>query len=306
MSRKKISEVVKTGKVLVSDGAWGTFLQKKGLKAGECPELWCITHADDVKDIAQGYIDAGADMVETDSFGGTCYKLEHYGLSDRVSEINEASARISREAAGDDKWVIASIGPTGKMLFPESEDEDEEDDLYVPAAKLYDAFKEQAIALEKGGADAACIETMSDIREAVLAIKAVKENTNLETICTFTFERTVQGGYKTMMGVSPVQAIKAMADVGVDIAGANCGNGIERMIEIVKEMREVNKDIPILVHANAGLPQNINGADVFPESPEDMAKIAPDLVKAGANIIGGCCGTTPAHIAAIKNSLASL
>ena len=303
MSRKKISEVVKTGKVLVSDGAWGTFLQKKGLKAGECPELWCITHADDVKDIAQGYIDAGADMIESDSFGGTCYKLEHYGLSDRVSEINEAAAKISREAAGDDKWVIASIGPTGKMLFPEGEDEDESDDFYIPAAKLYDAFKEQAVALEKGGADAACIETMSDIRESVLAVKAVKENTNLETICTFTFEKTVHGDYKTMMGVSPIQAIKAMEEAGVDIAGANCGNGIERMIEIVTEMRKINKNIPILIHANAGLPQNINGVDVFPESPEDMAKIVPDLVKAGANIIGGCCGTTPAHIAAIKKAI---
>ena len=305
MSRNKITEVVKSGKILISDGAWGTFLQKKGLKAGECPELWCVSHSDDVKDIAKGYIEAGADMVETDSFGGTCYKLEHYGLSDRVSEINEAAAKISRAAAGDDKWVIASIGPTGKMLFPEDEDDDdaEDDDLYVSSAKLYDAFKVQAIALEKGGADAACIETMSDIREAVLAVKAVKENTKLETICTFTFEKTIQGDYKTMMGVGPSEAIKAMAAVGTDIVGTNCGNGIERMIEIVTEMRKINKDIPILVHANAGLPQNINGADVFPESPEDMAKIAPDLVKAGANIIGGCCGTTPAHIAAMKKAI---
>jgi 5-methyltetrahydrofolate--homocysteine methyltransferase len=247
-------------------------------------------------------------MTQSDSFGGTCYKLEHYGLADKTAEINEAAARISREAAGDDKWVIASIGPTGKMLFPEGEDEDEEDedDLYISKAKMYDAFKVQAVALEKGGADAACVETMSDIREAVLAVKAVKENTNLEVICTFTFERTIHGDYKTMMGVSPEQAIKATIEAGADIAGANCGNGIERMIEIVKDMRKINKDIPILVHANAGLPQNVNGVDIFPESPEDMAKIAPDLVKAGANIIGGCCGTTPAHIAAIKNSLASL
>ena len=303
MSRKKITEVLKTGKVLVSDGAWGTFLQKKGLKAGECPELWCLDHADDVKDIAQGYVDAGADMVESDSFGGTCYKLEHYGLADKVSEINEAAAKISRAAAGDDKWVIASIGPTGKMLFPEDEDEDEDDDFYVSSAKMYDAFKTQAIALEKGGADAACVETMSDIRESVLAIKATKENTSLEVICTFTFERNVRGEYRTMMGVSPVDALNAAVDAGTDIAGANCGNGIERMIEIVKEMRNVDSNIPILVHANAGLPQNVNGQDVFPESPEDMAKIAPDLVKAGANIIGGCCGTTPAHIAAIKKAI---
>ncbi|MCL2774394.1 MAG: homocysteine S-methyltransferase family protein [Oscillospiraceae bacterium] len=305
MSRKKISEVVKTGKILVSDGAWGTFLQKKGLKAGECPELWCLEHANDVEDIAKGYVDAGADMIESDSFGGTCYKLEHYGLADKVSEINEAAAKISRAAAGDSKWVIASIGPTGKMIVPEDEDEKdyEGDDLYISSAKAYDAFKVQAVALEKGGADAACVETMSDINEAVFAIKAVKENTKLEVICTFTFEKTVQGDYKSMMGVSPTNAIKAVVDAGADIAGANCGNGIERMIEIVTEMRKINKDIPILVHANAGLPCNVNGVDTFPETPEDMAKVVPDLIKAGANIIGGCCGTTPAHIAAMKKAI---
>jgi len=305
MSRKRITEVVKTGKILVSDGAWGTFLQKKGLKAGECPELWCLNHAGEVKDIAKGYVDAGADMIESDSFGGTCYKLEHYGLADKTAEINEAAARISRETAGNDRWVIASIGPTGKMIIPDGEDEEdyEGDDLYVSAVQIYDAFKVQAVALEKGGADAACVETMSDIKEAVLAIKAVKENTNLEVICTFTFEKNVQGEYKTMMGASPSDAIKAVVEAGADIAGANCGNGIERMIEIVEEMRKINKDIPILVHANAGLPHNVNGVDIFPESPEDMAKIVPDLVKAGANIIGGCCGTTPAHIATIKKAI---
>ncbi len=296
MAKQKIVEAVKKGKVLISDGAWGTFLQKKGLKPGECPELWAVERPADVKAIAQAYFAAGADMVESDTFGGTSFKLEHYGLKDRVSEINEASARLSAEAAaeaGGNKWVIASVGPTGKMLVMED----------VTEAELYNAFKEQVVALAKGGADAICIETMSDVAEAALAVKAVKENTSCEAIATFTFSLTVNGDYRTMMGVSPEQAAEAMVEAGADIIGTNCGNGIERMIAIVQAMRTVAKDIPILVHANAGLPQNINGVDTFPESPEDMARQVRGLVAAGANIIGGCCGTTPAHIKAMKEAV---
>lgn len=291
-----ILAAVESGRVLVSDGAWGTFLQKKGLKPGECPELWCLERLAEVLDVARSYIGAGADMIESNSFGGTRYKLEHFDLAGRVAEINEAAARISREAAGPAKWVIASIGPTGKMLVT---GEVTEEDLYA-------AFKEQAVALAKGGADALCIETMSAADEAAAAIRAARENTQCEVICTFTFQRGAKGRYRTMMGLSPAKAAEAAVQAGAQIIGPNCGNGIEQMVEIVKEMRAAAPTTPILVHANAGLPKTVEGVDVFPESPAEMGAQVQAVVAAGANIVGGCCGTTPAHIQAIRKAVDQL
>ncbi|MDR2232259.1 MAG: homocysteine S-methyltransferase family protein [Tannerella sp.] len=296
MNKLKITDLLKSGKILVSDGAWGTFLHKKGLQPGECPDEWSLSHPDAVRDIAQSYIEAGADMVETNSFGASRLKLQHYGLQDKADEINEAAARLSREAAGEDKYVIASIGPTGKMLLMGD----------VTETEWYDCFREQAVALEKGGADAVCIETMTDADEAVQAIRAAKENTGLEVIATFTFDKTMQGEYRTMMGLTPADAADRALAAGATIIGANCGNGMERMIDIVKEIKASFPDALILVHANAGLPVTVNGVDTFPETPEMMAALVPALVAAGANIIGGCCGTTPAHIKAIADIVAKI
>jgi 5-methyltetrahydrofolate--homocysteine methyltransferase len=283
---KKITDKIKEGLLLVSDGAWGTFLYAKGLKAGECPEKWNLENPDAVFEIAESYIKAGSDMIETNSFGGNKYKLQSFGLEDKVHEINRAAAQISRKAAGPDKHVIGSMGPTGKMLMMGD----------VTADELYDAFKEQAIALEEGGADALVIETMFDLEEAKLAIKAAKENTKCEVICTMTFENAGDSGYRTMMGTSPSDMLNDLKSTGVDIVGANCGNGMCGMIDIVKEIRATDKAIPVLIHANAGVPELKDGETVFRESPDETAGYINELLEAGANIVGGCCGTTPQHI----------
>jgi 5-methyltetrahydrofolate--homocysteine methyltransferase len=288
-----ILDELRQGKVLLSDGAWGTLLQSKGLIPGECPELWNITHRKDVRDIAEAYLNAGCDIIETNSFGASRLKLSQYGLGDRVNELNEAAASISREIAGTDKHVAGSVGPTGKMLLMGD----------VTGEELYENYKEQSIALEKGGADIIIIETMTDLDEATFAVKAARENTNCTVIVTMTFSKDLKGEFFTMMGVSPFEMVNSMKAAGAHIVGSNCGNGIRDMISIVTEIRAVDRNIPVIIQANAGLPEYIDGKTVFRESPEMMASYIPDLLKEGANIIGGCCGTTPEHIREMGKAL---
>lgn len=293
---KSILTAINKGNILVSDGAWGTLLQAQGLKAGECPEEWNISHPQEVFSIAQKYIQAGSNIILTNSFGGSPYKLGKYGLANDAAKINEEAAKISRSAAGEENFVLGSIGPTGLILMMEEIDDQ----------TVYDGFYLQAKALMNGGVDAILIETMSALDEAILAVKAAKDAANLEVICTFTFEKTNSNEFKTMMGVSPQDMTKALIDAGVSVIGANCGNGFDQMIEIVKEIKSTDSGIPLLVHANAGIPIYKDGQNIFPETPEMMAEKVSELIECGVNIIGGCCGTNPKHIEAIASKVKEL
>ena len=284
---KNILDKLRDGSVLLGDGAWGTMLYSMGLESTECPELWNITEPDRVLSVARSYVVAGANIIETNSFGGSGLKLDMYGLGDRAEEINRAAATISRKAAGEAVYVFGSIGPTGKILMMGDVSEQE----------VYDSFATQARALEQGGSDALIIETMTALDEAKIAVRAARENSSLPVICTFSFDKTVDGSYRTMMGVSPTDMLYELTDIGVDIIGTNCGNGIDGMIEIVKEIRGLSSSALLMVQANAGIPEIIDGKSCFKEGPAEMAGKLAQLIDQNVNIIGGCCGTTPEHIA---------
>jgi 5-methyltetrahydrofolate--homocysteine methyltransferase len=287
-----ILDEINLGKILLSDGALGTMLQSKGLQPGECPELWNITHRDVLKEIGESYLRAGSDIITTNSFGGSRIKLSQYGLADRTYEINHAAAEIYREAAGPEGHVAGSIGPTGKMLLMGD----------ITAGEMTEAFSEQAAALEKGGADIIIVETMTDADEAALAVKAARSVTNCTVIVTMTFSKDPDGGYHTMMGISPEEMTFMMKEAGAHIIGSNCGNGIREMIGIARAVRSADKNIPLIIQANAGMPDLVDGKAVFHETPAIMSSYIPELISAGVNIIGGCCGTTPAHIIEIARS----
>jgi 5-methyltetrahydrofolate--homocysteine methyltransferase len=271
--------------VLVADGGWGTEFVQKGLGPGESPEAWNLTRREDVLAVATSYVRAGADIILTNTFGGTRIKLAKAGLESRTADLNRAGAEISKQAAAGRSLVFASIGPIGEFLAPLGTVSEEE---------MVRGFAEQAEALVAGGADGVVIETMTDLAEAQAALRAVKERTKLPTAVTLTFDRA-RTGYATIMGVRPEQAVRELEKGGADIVGANCGAGIDNMMELMRMMRAATK-LPLWCKPNAGLPELAGGKTVYRETAEMMASKFNGLVDAGANIIGGCCGTTPGHI----------
>ncbi len=289
--RKAYLERLKEG-ILLADGAMGTMLQSKGLPVGECPDGWNLAHPEKVQEVHRGYAEAGAESLITNTFGGTRTKLTQCGYPEKMWDINYQGVRIAREVAGEDIYVVASIGPTGKFLEPLGDLSEEE---------AFKDFSEQAKALEAGGADVVQIETMTDLGEICVAIRAVKEKTHLPVIASMTFDKGLQG-YRTVMGVSIANAAKTLIETGADVVGSNCGNGIDELIEIAAEMRR-HTDYPILAKPNAGIPVLEKGKVIYTQGPDYFAERVLKLVEAGATVVGGCCGTTPAHIRAMAKAL---
>ena len=290
-------EVKALNSVLICDGAMGTELQQRGLEPGSCPELWCVEKPELVADIHQAYRNAGSNIVESNTFCGSRYKLDKFGLGDRVAEINRAGVELARKVAGDSQYVLASMGPTGEFMQPLGLETEE---------SFYEAFSVQAKAFAAGGADAVIVETMTAIDECCAGIRAVRENTDLTCIASFTFDPLADGRYASMMGVYPEQFAEKALEAGAHILGSNCGLGPDHMVEIVKSIKSAAASAPVMAMPNAGMPVLVDGNTVFPEDPETFASKLNALVDAGASIIGGCCGTTPAHISALVKAAADL
>ena len=281
--------------ILICDGAMGTMLSSAGFPPGESPEKWGLQNEMKLRAIHEAYIKAGADIILTNTFGANAFKLAKFGLADEVDFINRAAAELAVSVAGEKVYVAGDIGPSGEFMEPLGT---------ITESQVRDAFAQQATALADGGVDLIIIETMMDLNEMNTAIKAAKSSTDLVIIASMSFN-TDKHGFRTMMGVSPTDAAFGMLEAGADIVGANCGNvEMKQMPELISEMRAAGAQY-IIVEPNAGAPQVIDGETVFPQTPEEMAAGIPQVVKVGANIIGGCCGTTPEHIKAIAGKVNS-
>lgn len=282
-----IQELISSGPV-ITDGAWGTQLQARGLGLGEFPDLWNLTHADRVAEVAQAYVQAGSQIILTNTFGANRIRLAEQSAAGQVAEINRRGVEISRAAAAGQAHVFASIGPTGKLLMSGE----------VRAEDMQQAFLEQAQALAQAGADALVIETMSDLEEAILAVKAAKQ-TGLPVVACMVFD-SGKDKDRTMMGNTPEQAVQVLTAAGADVIGSNCGQGISGFVALCKRLRAAT-DRPIWIKANAGLPTVVDGRAQYQTTPDQFAGFVPDLIAAGASFLGGCCGTRPDFIAAVRS-----
>ncbi len=275
---------------ILTDGAWGTQLQARGLPAGACADEWNVSHPDLVEQVARGYVEAGSQVILTNTFRANRLALEGSKLADRVEEINRAGVEISKRAAGQQAKVFASLGPSGKLLFTGQVKEDE----------LREVFGQQARALAAAGADAIVVETMCDLSEAKIALEAARE-TGVPVVACLVFD-SGKNKDRTMMGTTPEQAAEALTAAGADVVGANCGQGIAGYVEVCRRLRQAT-DRPLWIKANAGLPAIVEGQVVYRTTPEEFAGHVPALLEAGATFVGGCCGTNPEFIRAVRRSL---
>ncbi len=276
--------------VLVADGATGTMLQRAGLPVGAPSELWVLENPQGIRDLHRSYIEAGAQIILTDTFGGTRFKLEKTGLGARAAEINTRAAELARAEAGEGVLVFGDMGPTGLLMDP-----------FGPLSRedAVSAYAEQARALAEGGVDALLIETMSDLNEATAAVEGVRQATSLPVLVTMSYD----SHGRTMMGVKPARAARELAALGVDVIGANCGRTLSETLAAVEEIRQAAPEAVLMAKPNAGLP-HMDGSDaVYDVSPEVMAEYAGKFDALGVKILGGCCGSTPAHIQAIAAAL---
>jgi methionine synthase I (cobalamin-dependent) len=281
-----------SGAPVILDGGWGTLLQTHGLTAGDCPDGWNVSHPDIVQSVASLYVEAGSALILTNTFRANRIALEQHGLEGKIQEINRAGVAVSRAAAGERAKVFASIGPSGKMLM--AGDVTEED--------IAEVFREQAQLLAEAGADALVVETMSDITEATIALGAAR-STGLPVIACMVFDSGKERD-RTMMGSTPEQVAEELTKAGADVVGANCGVGIDSYVPVCARLKAAT-DRPIWIKPNAGLPEIVGGNAVYTTSPEEFAQHGPALRDSGASFIGGCCGTTPEFIRALRQSLAA-
>jgi len=287
-----IKSLLDSGPV-VTDGSWGTQMQKRGLKRGECPDSWNLSHPERVREVAQQYVDAGSRIILTNTFGGSRLSLNKFKLGEKTVEINVAGVEISKKAAGDRACVFASIGPTGLMLVTRETTEKE----------LQGAFEEQAAAQARAGADGIIIETMIDVVEARIAAIAAKQ-TGLPVIVSMVYD-SGENKDRTMMGNSPEDVLAELTDTGIDGVGANCGQGIDAFLPICTRLSQAT-DLPIWMKPNAGLPEIVEDQTVFRTTCREFVQFIPQLIEAGANFIGGCCGTDQAFIKSIRQTIDNL